>query len=78
MDYVVSNNSVTRGKPPVISPDLPTAAAFFSKISRVPYLILEPSVCYPNDIAPTGSAYVEFPFLIKYIYPGFWFYSPIQ
>ena len=49
-----SNNSVTRGKPPVISPDLPNARGIFTSTS--PAWIVFPSSTRICD--PTGRSYV--------------------
>jgi hypothetical protein len=47
-----SNNSVTRGRPPVMSPDLPIARGILTRIS--PALIFLPSsttICEPTGIS---------------------------
>ena len=58
-----SNNSVTRGRPPVMSPALPTARGIFTKIS--PDFTFCPS--YTTMCAPTGKLYcfISVPLLSK-------------
>ena len=62
-----SNNSVIRGKPPVISPDLADLRGILTKI--LPALIFSPS--FTIKCAPTGKLYVfSSPSIVITLKPG--------
>ena len=67
--FRASNNSVTRGRPPVISPALPTALGILIRISPA----LTAAFSFTTICAPTGRLYCfcSSPFLSRILMIGF-------